>query len=107
MNKQTLKTVITGLAVGIAAPLVVEYIKKRIKKAEKAKEVKIDANTDHSFVAWVGDDGFFEIEGDNNVSTNPFMSLVPLTSKERMRNYPVFKKYKKFSVTPAKKVKVV
>lgn len=107
MKKETIKTIIGGLAVGIAAPLVVEYIKKRIKKAEKAKEVKIDANTDHSFVAWVGDDGFFEIEGDNNVSTNPFMSLVPLTSKERMRKYPVFKKYSKFNVTPAKKIKVV
>lgn len=107
MNKTTLKTIITGLAVGISAPLIVEYIKKRIKKAEKAKEAKIEANTDHSFVAWVGDDGFLEVEGDNNVATNPFMSLVPLTSKERMRNYPVFKKYKKFTVTPAKKIKVV
>ena len=107
MNKNLTKTIITGLAVGIAAPLIVEYIKKRIKKAEAAKKPNIEANTDHSFSQWVGDDNFFELEGDNNVKNNPHMSLVPLTSKERMKNYPVFKKYSKFSVTPAKKIKIV
>jgi hypothetical protein len=36
MNKAAIKILITGLTVGVAAPLVVEYIKKRIKKAEAA-----------------------------------------------------------------------
>ena len=107
MNKKIVITLASGLAVGIAAPLIVEYIKKRIKKSEAAKAPKIEANTDHSFSQWVGDDNFFELEGDTNVNSNPHMSLVPLSSRERMRKYPVFKKYSKFSVTPAKKIKIV
>lgn len=107
MNKKLTKTIITGLAVGIAAPLIVEYIKKRIKKAEAAKAPKIESNTDHSFSQWVGDDKMFELEGDTSVNGNPHMSLVPLTSKERMKNYPVFKKYTPFTITPTKKYKIV
>ena len=106
MNKAAIKILITGLTVGVAAPLVVEYIKKRIKKAEAAKALKIEANTDHGFNSWVGDDNFFEIEGDNNVTTNPHLHLANLTSRERMKNYPTFKKYSKFDVSPAKKIKL-
>jgi|688.fasta_scaffold11311_17 hypothetical protein len=107
ISNKTLKTLATGLAVAIVAPLIVEYIRKQIKKKEAAKQPSIEANTDHSFSSWVGDDNFFEIEGDTNVRTNPFMSLVPLTSKERMKKYPQFVKYKPFSVTPSKKIKIV
>jgi hypothetical protein len=54
----------------------------------------------------VGDDNFFEIEGDDNVSTNTHLHLADLTSRERMKNYPTFKKYSKFDVSPAKKIKL-
>ena len=101
MNKAAIKILVTGLTVGVAAPLIVEYIKKRIKKAEAAKAPRVEANTDHGFSQWVGDDNFFELEGDTSVNTNP------LTSKRRMRQYPTFKKYSPFSVTPAKKIKIV
>ena len=107
MNKAAIKILVTGLTVGVAAPLIVEYIKKRIKKAEAAKAPRVEVNTDHGFSQWVGDDNFFELEGDTSVNTNPHMSLVPLTSKRRMRQYPTFKKYSPFSVTPAKKIKIV
>lgn len=107
MDLKLIKTIATGLLVGITAPLLVEWVRKRNKKKEEAKQPKVVANTDHGFVAWVGDDNFFELEGDSNVTTNPHMSLVPLTSKERMSKYPQFIKYKPFSVTPTKKIRFV
>lgn len=107
INHKTIKTFAIGLTVAIVAPLIVEYIRKQIKKKEAAKKPAVEANTDHSFSSWVGDDDFFEIEGDRNVESNRHMSLVPLTSKSRIRNYPQFKKYKPFNVTPAKKIKIV
>jgi hypothetical protein len=106
MEKALVKTLVTGLVIGIAAPLIVEAIKKRIRKAESAKQPSVEANTDHSFSNWVGDDNFFEIEGDRYVLGNAHMRLAPLTSKENFKQYPVFKKYSKFSVSPAKKIKV-
>lgn len=107
INNKTLKTLATGLTVAIIAPLIVEHIRKRIKKSEMAKKPSVEANTDHSFVSWVGDNNFFEIEGDQFVQNNPYTSILPLTSKERMMNYPKFVKYRPFSVTPAKKIKIV
>jgi hypothetical protein len=101
-----IKTLLFGLTIGIVAPLVVEAIKKNIRKAEKSSQPNVEANTDHSFVAWTGDDNFFEIEGVRNVATNPHMRLAPLSSKESFKQYPVFKKYSKFSVSPAKKIKI-
>jgi hypothetical protein len=106
LDRETLKRFGIGLLAGVAAPLIVEYIKKQLKKREDASQVQIPANTDHGFVAWVGDDNFFELEGDTSIENNPHMSLVPLTSRERMRNYPTFKKYQPFNVTPAKKIKL-
>lgn len=103
MDAKTQKGIIVGLLVAIAAPLIVDEIRKYRNK----KKSNVDANTDHSFVNWVGDDDFFEIEGDRSVQTNPFMSLTPLTSKENMLNFPKFKKYKPFVVTPSKKIKFV
>lgn len=107
MKKVTLKQVAIAITVGVAAPLIAEYFKKRIKKAEQAKEKPIEANTDHSFIQWVGDDNFFELEGDTNIADNPHYRLLPLTSRERMKMYPTFKKYAPFNVTPAKKVKII
>lgn len=107
VNNKIKKQFLTGLAVAIVAPLIVEHIRKQLKKKEAAKKPYIEANTDHGFSSWVGDDNFFEIEGDRNVATNPHMSLVPLTSRERMMRYPEFKKYQPFNVTPAKKIKIV
>lgn len=107
ISDKTIKTLATGLAVAIVAPLIVEYIRKRIKQKEAAQQPAVEANTDHSFSYWVGDDNFFETDGDQFLENNPFSSLVPLTSKERMKNYPKFIKYKPFSVTPAKKIKFV
>lgn len=107
MDKKVITTLATGLLIGITAPLIVEYVRKRIKKKESEQKPQIEANTDHGFVAWVGDDNFFELEGDTNVSTNPHMSLVPLTSKERMKKYPQFVKYKPFVVSPSKKIRFV
>ena len=107
MDKKIITTLATGLLIGITAPLIVEYVRKRIKKKESEQQPKVEANTDHGFVNWVGDDNFFELEGDTNVATNPFMSLVPLTSKERMKKYPQYVKYKPFIVSPSKKIKFV
>ena len=107
MNGKTIKTLATGLLVGIAAPLIVEFIRKEIKKRDARKKPVIESNTDHGFVSWVGDDDFFEVEGDSYVQNSGYMTLLPLTSKERMMNYPQFKKYQPFSVTPAKKIKIV
>jgi hypothetical protein len=106
MEKSLRKKLIIGLIAGVSAPLIVEAIKKAYKKYEASKEPKIPANTDHGFNSWVGDDNFFEIEGDNNVTTNPHLHLADLTSRERMKNYPTFKKYSKFDVSPAKKIKL-
>lgn len=104
MKKVTAKQIAIAILVGVSAPLIAEFIKKRIKKAEQAKEKPIEANTDHSFKSWVGDDNFFEIEGDTNISDNPHYRLLPLTSKERMMSFPHFKKYSPFNVSPAKKL---
>jgi hypothetical protein len=107
MDKKIVITLVSGLLVGITAPLIVDHIRKRRKQKEATAQPRVEANTDHLFVQWTGDDNFFEIEGDTNVRTNPFMTLVPLTSKERMSKYPKFVKYKPFNVTPAKKIKFV
>lgn len=107
-KKMTARKIGVALLVGVSAPLIAEYIKKQIKKREEAKKPKVEANTDHSFVAWTGDDNFFETKEDKFVNhSHSSMYLVPLSSKERMKGYPVFKKYSKFNVSPAKRIKVV
>jgi len=103
MDAKTQKAVIIGLSVAIVAPLIVDEIRKFRNKGK----LSTPANTDHSFVNWVGDDDFFEIEGDRSVETNAYMSLAPLTSKDAMLNFPKFKKYKPFVVSPSKKIKFV
>jgi hypothetical protein len=103
MDAKTQKAVIIGLSVAIVAPLIVDEIRKFRNKGK----LSTPANTDHSFVNWVGDDDFFEIEGDRTVNGNPHMSLTPLTSKDAMLNFPKFKKYKPFVVSPSKKIKFV
>jgi hypothetical protein len=104
MDKATITKFLIGFAAGVAAPLVVDAIKEYRKKQKAASQPQVPSNTDHSFVAWTGDDNFFEIEGDRNVATNPHMRLVPLSSKENMLNYPKFKKYTPFNVSPAKRI---
>jgi hypothetical protein len=103
MDAKTQKAVIIGLSVAVIAPLIVDAIRKYTTK----RKGNMPANTDHGFVNWVGDDDFFEIEGDRSVETNPHMSLAPLTSRDAMLNFPKFKKYKPFVVTPSKKIKFV
>ena len=103
MDAKTQKAVIIGLSVAVIAPLIVDAIRKFTKKSKG----DMPANTDHGFVNWVGDDDFFEIEGDRSVETNQFMSLAPLTSKDAMLNFPKFKKYKPFVISPSKKIKFV
>jgi hypothetical protein len=107
LQKITARKIGIALLVGVSAPLIAEYIKKQIKKREDAKKPKVEANTDHSFSSWTGDDNFFELEGDTTVNGSKSMHLLPLSSKERMKGYPVFKKYSKFNVSPAKRIKVV
>ena len=106
-KKMTARKIGIALLVGVSAPLIAEYIKKQIKKREEAKKPKVEANTDHSFVAWTGDNNFFEVDGDTKIDKSPSIYLVPLSSKERMKKYPVFKKYSKFDVSPAKRLKVI
>lgn len=107
-KKMTARKIGIALLVGVSAPLIAEYIKKQIKKREEAKKPKVEANTDHSFSSWTGDDNFFEIDGDSKIDhSHSSMYLVPLSSKERMKGYPVFKKYSKFNVSPAKRLKVI
>lgn len=106
-EKATAKKIGIALLIGVSAPLIAEFIKKQMKKREEAKKPKVEANTDHSFVAWTGDNNFFEIDGDTKIDRTPSLYLVPLSSKERMKKYPVFRKYRKFDVSPAKRLKVV
>lgn len=107
-KKMTARKIGVALLVGVSAPLIAEYIKKQIKKREEAKKPKVEANTDHSFSSWTGDDNFLERKEDKFVNhSHSSMYLVPLSSKERMKGYPVFKKYSKFNVSPAKRIKVV
>jgi hypothetical protein len=103
MDAKTKKAVLIGISVAVIAPLIVDEIRKYRNK----DKYNTPSNTDHSFVNWVGDDDFFEIEGDRSVETNPYMSLAPLTSRDAMLNFPEFKKYKPFVVTPPKKIKFV
>jgi hypothetical protein len=103
MDAKTKKAVLIGISVAVIAPLIVDEIRKYRNKDKS----NTPANTDHSFSNWVGDDDFFEIEGDRSVKTNPYMSLAPLTSRDAMLNFPEFKKYKPFVVTPPKKIKFV
>jgi hypothetical protein len=103
MDSKTQKAVIIGIVVAVVAPLIVDEIRKYRNK----KNSSVPTNTDHSFVNWVGDDDFFEIEGDRSVQENPYMHLAPLTSKDAMLNFPKYKKYKPFVVTPSKKIKFV
>lgn len=108
LDSKSKKGLFLGILVGVAAPLIAEYIKKQIKKYEDAKKPKVDSNTDHSFSSWTGDDKFFECGHDHFVNdANSHTHLLPLSSKERMKNYPVFKKYSRFNVSPAKKLKIV
>ena len=106
-QKATAKKIGIALLIGVSAPLIAEYIKKLMKKREEAKKPKVEANTDHGFSSWTGDNNFFEIDGDTRIDQTPSLYLVPLSSKERMKNYPVYKKYSKFTVSPAKKLKIV
>ena len=103
MDSKTQKAVIIGIVVAVVAPLIVDEIRKYRNKGNST----IPTNTDHGFVNWVGDNDFFEIEGDQTVEGNPYMSLAPLRSKEDMLNFPKYKKYKPFVVSPSKKIKFV
>ena len=103
MDSKTQKAVIIGIVVAVVAPLIVDEIRKYRNK----KSSNIPTNTDHGFTNWVGDDDFFEIEGDRSVQGNPYTHLTPLTSKEAMLNFPKYKKYKPFVVSPSKKIKFV
>jgi len=103
MDSKTQKAVIIGIVVAVVAPLIVDEIRKYRNKQNS----NIPTNTDHGFTNWVGDDDFFEIEGDQTVKGNPYMHLAPLTSKDSMLNFPKYKKYKPFVVSPSKKIKFV
>jgi hypothetical protein len=103
MDAKTQKAVIIGVSVAVIAPLIVDAIRKYTNKSKG----NMPANTDHGFVNWVGDEDFLEVEGDRSVETNPYMSLAPLTSRDAIINFPKFKKYKPFVVTPSKKIKFV
>ncbi len=103
MDSKTQKAVIIGIVVAVVAPLIVDEIRKYRNK----KNSTIPTNTDHGFTNWVGDNDFFEIEGDQTVQGDPYMHLAPLTSKDSMLNFPKYKKYKPFVVSPSKKIKFV
>ncbi len=103
MDAKTQKAVLIGLLVAVVAPLIVDEVRKYRNK----KKGDVPTNTDHGFVNWVGDDSFFEIEGERSVNGNPHMSLAPLTSKDAMLNFPKYKKYRPFVVSPSKKIKFV
>lgn len=106
LKKLSTQKIAIALGVAVAAPLIADYIRKQIKKKEEAAKPKVEANTDHSFVAWTGDDKFFEIEGDTKLNGYNSLHLLPLSSKERMKGYPTFKKYTPFNVSPTKRIKI-
>lgn len=103
MDAKTQKAVLIGLSVAIIAPLIVDEIRKFRNKDKSTTP----ANTDHSFSNWVGDEDFLGSEGDRSVEKNLYMSLAPLTSRDAIINFPEFKKYKPFVVSPSKKIKFV
>jgi hypothetical protein len=106
LDKKAQKNLLIALIVGVSAPLLADAIKKQIKKKEDSKKPKTDANTDHSFSSWTGDENFLESKYDHFVNQSAKTQLVPLSSRERLKNYPVYKKYTPFDVSPTKKLKI-
>jgi hypothetical protein len=98
---------ILAIVAGVTAPILADFIKKQIKKRQESKNPKVDVNTDHSFKSWTGDESFLDASHDHFVNEkNSHMYIVPLSSKERMRDYPTFKKYSPFNISPSKKIKL-
>jgi hypothetical protein len=107
LDKKNKTQLILAIIAGVTAPILADYIKKQIKKRQESKKPKVDVNTDHSFKSWTGDESFLDASHDHFVNEkNSHMYMVPLSTKERMRDYPTFKKYTPFDVSPPKKLKL-
>ena len=89
------------------SPAWASRFEEKEKEKERLNDIKKNLTDDEKsgFIEFLKTT-LFEIEGDNNVTTNPHLHLADLTSRERMKNYPTFKKYSKFDVSPAKKIKL-
>lgn len=98
ISKELGEKLFIALFVGVASALVVDEIRRR-----RNKQTKVPSSTDHNFSNWVGDNQFFEIEGDNSVERNRHMKLADIGRKNMIMHTT---RYTQFNVSPAKPIRV-